>query len=293
MLTLGAASAEDRAVGRAPREGKPMGHIEQHHAVNAEAEEHCGRAGGGGRQPGARKAQRAEHQHERQGRRQRPDADQPQAAEHHEEQRQNQCERPDRVEDALALDDGLGLDRDPMTAGEFDRQGWPCLARFSRWITGPVGQRGPDGHEARVKGACEDGVVRRPSRSRDDEPRPSVGGDIAIASCTDVEAGLAAAECVAQQVEQAEGILPDERGDIRRWHRQQLPSAGERVGHACGLEPGERLIERGLRQQEQLPVGDPAKIARAVDDACVHALDLGRRPERSNPRVNLVLVIGD
>ena len=104
-----------------------MRDIEQHHAVDAEAEHHGCRAGGGGRQSGAGEPDRAEHDDERQERRQRADGDQPQAAEHDEQQRQDHDERSDCVQNALALDDRFGFDRNAMPSGQLDAERWPWL----------------------------------------------------------------------------------------------------------------------------------------------------------------------
>ena len=71
--------------------------------------------------------------------------------------------------------------------------------------------------------------------------------------------------------------------------------AGPRRVRACrrAENRAQRLIERRSRQQQQLPIGEPREVARAIDDAGVDPLDLRRVPQRLDPRVHFVAVVGD
>ena len=59
------------------------------------------------------------------------------------------------------------------------------------------------------------------------------------------------------------------------------------------LEAPQRLVERGVGQQQQLAIGEPAEVARPIDDAGVDARDLRRAAQRLDPRVDVVAVVGD
>ena len=97
---------------------QPVRDIHQHDAVDAEAEQHGGRPGGGGRQrdpanpitPSTTSSDSADGSE--------PDDNQPQTAEHHEQQRHDQRSEATVLTMALAPDEGFGFDRDPMTPGE-------------------------------------------------------------------------------------------------------------------------------------------------------------------------------
>ena len=100
--------------------------------------------------------------------------------------------------------------------------------------------------------------------------------------------GLRAAERVAQQVEQPGRILSHELGDVGARERQQIASGGDRRRHAVGAQPAQRLVEEPIVQNEQLAIGEPAEVARAIDDARIHAAISGAarsaRPTRRSRR---------
>ena len=109
----------------------------------------------------------------------------------------------------------------------------------------------------------------------------------------EVQAGLRAAERLAQEIVQTEGILTNELGDLGRRNRQQLAPVGHRAQHPFGTKAPQRFVQRSVAEQEQLAVGEPSEIARAIDDAGVDAADLGRRPQPLDPGVDLVGVVGN
>ena len=113
--------------------GETMSDVKQHDAVHAETEEDRCRARCGGRDRCTREAEAPERDEQRQSRWQRSNRHEPQAAERDEQQRQDRRERFDRVQNALALDDAFGFDRDAVPAGEFhlERLPWIVTRRFS------------------------------------------------------------------------------------------------------------------------------------------------------------------
>ena len=85
-------------------------------------------------------------------------------------------ERADGVQDALALDDRFGFDRDAMAAGELDAQRRQRLVVGRRAVL-PRRRRPPTAAIARKPGverARELGVVRRARRPRDHQPAAAI-----------------------------------------------------------------------------------------------------------------------
>ena len=64
---------------------------------------------------------------------------------------------------------------------------------------------------------------------------------------------------------------------------------------AClGLQPAQRVVEAASAQQQQLPIGEPSEVARAVDDAGVDARDLRRLRAAPSTHASISLaVVGD
>ena len=68
---------------------------------------------------------------------------------------------------------------------------------------------------------------------------------------------------------------------------------GDGLREAVGCEPRERLVERAVGEQQQLPLGQPAVIARRIDGGDLDAADLRRFAQPLDPGVDLVGVVVD
>ena len=188
-----------------------MRDIEQHDAVDAEAEQHRRRAGGRGRQRRAGEAEPAEHEHAATaptaairppratgcGRRGRAAAESAPAS--------RRCSRCSRASRPLRSRRAM---RCPPANSTSQRR--PRLVVAASAARRAPRDRARDVVEPRVERAREVGVVRRPRRAARSPDAPAVLRDVAARCHADVHAGLGAAERSRRRSNSPSGILPHE-----------------------------------------------------------------------------------
>ncbi len=184
--------------------------VEQDDAVHAESKQH--RAGGSGRrrERGAAEPEHSQDNQQRQPGGNRSDDDEPRRSEDQVQERKDQRERAGGVDDALAADDGFGLDSDPVTARELNVHGRSWLIAGSCVRVAALDDRsGTKGVEARQQFTGKTGIEGRLLGFRDEQPASVVGRDISAFDHAEVDAGLRGPELLADQIEEGEGIVPD------------------------------------------------------------------------------------
>ena len=265
-----------------------MRDIQEDHAIDAETEEHRGRARSGRRQANTEVAEPAEDEDQRDRRRHGADEYEPDASKHHEEQRQNHGERADGVHDALAAHQRFRLESDSMSTGEFDSHRRTGLVRV---LGGSGGRAHRRGHASQpiVERTGESRVERRSPRPRNDDTAAAIRGDVATQRGVAAKARVGAAKRRQHQCEETSGILADELGHLTRRNREQLPALGNRTRQSGRFEAAQRLVELVLLQQQQLPAGEPLDVTRTIGDARIDAGNLRRLPQLLDPCVNVLV----
>jgi hypothetical protein len=255
---------------------EPVGNVEQHHAVHAKAEEHRRRARGRCRQRDTRQTHRAEDDQQREGRGHCAEGDEPEAAERDEQQRQDQREGDDAAQHALTLDDPLGLDGNPVPAGDLDFERRRDLRP----------QRLELLHERRG----EVRIVGGAFGPREQQPAAAVHA--AISARAGEAAACRARQLRAQQREQVQRVLLHHRFDLGGSEREQFARRAHRGLDPAGLEAAERRVEALRVEQQQLAVGQPVPVA-ADAGARVHRGDAGHGGQCLGHGVDVIAVVGD
>ncbi len=208
------------------------------------------------------------------------------------QQRQNQRQRSDRVQDAFALDDRLGFERDRWPPANSTRSGGRGSSPPARSRVAATDCR-LDRAQARVQRARERRVIRRAPGLRHHQTPLAVLRQVALRADAEVHPGIRSAQRIADELGESNRILPDQGGDLRRRDREQLAPRGDGRGHALRPQSIERAVQRRSAEEQQLAIGEPSEVARAIDDAGVDAADLGRLPQQVDPLVDFLRVVGD
>ena len=217
-----------------------MRDVQQDDTVDAEAEQHGRRHRP--RRPTAsliREPHSPQHHDQRERRGQRPDGDQPHASEGDVEQRQDERERTDRVENAIRVrTDGFGLDRNPVPPANSTRNGGAhrsilggSVTRAAR-IDATMSRRRAS--RARENAASYGGRLR----AGDHQTAAAVVGDVSVLADAEVQAGLRAAERVAQEIVQTDRILLHQLRDLGRRNAEQLAPGGDGASIPSGEGAG-------------------------------------------------------
>ena len=144
-----------------------------------------------------------------------------------------------------------------------------------------------------VQRARECRVIGRAPGLRHHQTTLAVLRQVALRADAKVHPGIGSTQRIGDQLGESNRILPDQRGNLGRGEREQLAPRGDCRGHALRPQPIERALQRRAAEEQQLAVGEPSEVARAIDDAGVDAADLGSPPQQIDPLVDFLRVVAD